>query len=127
MKFWFLFAALLLPSAFVFAVPGSIFGDEVAFKRWAAVILPLQAFVTLAAPYVLARRLAAGPAEDNAGFPVVPHWVVGREMRSEVDVDQPNVALPDWLTSTERAQTGQAGSGRCPIGDKDRTSGDTTR
>lgn len=65
--FWF----LLLPSAVAFAFPGVVFGEEFAFERWAPVILPLQAFVTVAVPYVLSQRLLAARAKQRPGFPVI--------------------------------------------------------
>lgn len=70
-KFWALFIVLILPSAVVFALPGAIFGEESAFERWAALILPLQAFVTIAVPYVFAKRLVFHRTHAPRGFPVV--------------------------------------------------------
>lgn len=72
------FWLLLLPSAFAFALPGAIFGDELAFEKWAPVILPLQAFVTVAAPYALVRRSLVNRSKQARGFPVVQNPDGGR-------------------------------------------------
>jgi hypothetical protein len=65
------FWLLLPPSAIAFALPGVIIGEGAAFERWAHVILPLQAFVTIAVPYVLVRRWLAGRSKEVRGFHVV--------------------------------------------------------
>lgn len=70
-RFWLVFDALLVPSAFVFALPGAPFGSDAAFERWWWIILPLQAFVTVVAPYLVARRLMAVRRQSRPGFPVV--------------------------------------------------------
>jgi hypothetical protein len=64
------FWLLLLPSAFTFALPGVIFGNEQAFEKWAPIILPLQALVTVAAPYALVRRTLVSRGKRVSGFPV---------------------------------------------------------
>jgi len=70
-KFWAVFLVLILPSSVMFALPGAMFVEESAFERWAPLILPLQAFVTIAVPYVIARRLVFRGIRSSPGFPVV--------------------------------------------------------
>ncbi|HZZ45006.1 MAG TPA: hypothetical protein VFE58_18870 [Tepidisphaeraceae bacterium] len=65
------FWVLLMPSAFAFALPGAIFGNDADFNHWAPVIFPLQAFVTLGVPYVLTRRALASRRQQSRGFPVI--------------------------------------------------------
>lgn len=69
-RLWLVFWALLVPSAFAFALPGALFGSDAAFEQWWWIILPLQALVTVAAPYAVARRPIAA-RQSRRGFTVV--------------------------------------------------------
>jgi ABC-type sugar transport system permease subunit len=67
-KFWAVFLVLILPSSVMFALPGAMFVEESAFERWAPLILPLQAFVTIAVPYVIASLTFALSTADPRYF-----------------------------------------------------------
>lgn len=78
-KFWLLLFALLIPSAVTVALVGVIFGDDDTYERYWPVIYPLQTFVTLAIPYILAKRLTARRVSDTIGTRVVKHSPGERE------------------------------------------------
>jgi hypothetical protein len=80
-RFWLLVGALLLPSAILFALPGALFMDEETWERRSAVILPCQAFLTVAIPFLLAKRIVCNRVEQPHGFPVVSDR--GQEERKE--------------------------------------------
>ncbi len=77
---WLLWLALLLPSAVGFALVGVIFGENIAYERWWPIIYPLQGFVTLATPYIVARHLTSRRTRTDVGFPVIHPLAAERDV-----------------------------------------------